>query len=66
MAPLRRFLLRLYNLLSSGGAEREMERELTAHLSLIEEECQRNGMTPDQAHFAVVSVTPGVRERTLD
>jgi len=52
MAPLRRFLLRLYNFLRPGRAERELGRELSSHLTLLEDEFQRRGMTPEEARLA--------------
>jgi hypothetical protein len=42
MAP-RRVLLRLWNVVRSGAAERELEREMAAHLALLVEEFQRRG-----------------------
>ncbi len=38
MAALRRFLLRLVHFLQPGRAESELERELAAHLGVLEDE----------------------------
>ena len=40
---MRRFFLRLANLWS-GHAEREMTREIDAHLALLQDEFERQGM----------------------
>src|SRR4029453_11900997 len=52
MFALRRLLLRLRNVVRSGAAERELEREMAAHLSLLEDEFQRRGMSADEARAA--------------
>ena len=52
MAFLRRFLRRLSNVCRSGRAESDVARELASHLSLLEDEYQRRGMTPEDARRA--------------
>jgi putative ABC transport system permease protein len=50
---MRRFFLRLRNALRrDGGGHGELARELQAHLTLLEDEYQRRGMTADEARHA--------------
>jgi len=46
---LRRFLFRLWNVLQTRRAEQELAREIEAHLTLLEEEFQRQGSTRAEA-----------------
>jgi predicted permease len=46
---MKRFVLRLLNVFRGDRAERELARELDAHLALIEDEQVRRGMTRDDA-----------------
>jgi putative ABC transport system permease protein len=52
MSTLRQILLRLWNMVRSGAAEQELEREMAAHLALLEEKFRRDGMSPDDARAA--------------
>jgi putative ABC transport system permease protein len=52
MTALRRLWLRLWNVIRSGPAERELEREMASHLALLEEEFRRGGMNGEQAKAA--------------
>jgi predicted permease len=52
LGGLRRFVLRLFNALRPGRAEAELDRELRAHLGLVEEEFARRGLTPEEASLA--------------
>jgi hypothetical protein len=52
MSALRRLLLRLLNVLQPGRAEPNLGREIDAHLTLLEDECQRRGATPAEAQLA--------------
>ena len=54
MAPVRRFLRRLANLVLPGRAESELARELDAHLALVSDELERRGMTRDDARLAAL------------
>jgi hypothetical protein len=65
MAQLRRFLLRLSNVFRPDRAESELARELASHLTLLEEDFQRRGMTPDEARLAARRAFGGV-EQTKD
>lgn len=49
---MRRFLARLYTFLWSGRAERELAREVDAHLALLEEGFLQRGLSPDEARLA--------------
>jgi putative ABC transport system permease protein len=49
---MRRFALRVLNLVRRDRGERELAREVDAHLALLEEEHVRRGVTPDQARAA--------------
>ena len=46
---MRQFLARLTGLLHRGKAEREMAREIAAHLALLAEEFERSGMSAPAA-----------------
>ena len=49
---MRRFLLRLFTFLHAGRAERELAREVAAHLAILEEEFLQRGFSPDEARSA--------------
>jgi predicted permease len=49
---MRRFLIRLLNVLRPNRAEQDLARELNSHVSLLEDEHRRRGMTPDEARLA--------------
>ncbi len=52
MAELRRWLLRLRNAIAPGRADAELDREVAAHLQLIEDDLRRRGLPPDEARLA--------------
>jgi predicted permease len=52
IGELRRFLLRLWNAARPGVGDRELEREIAAHVALIEEAHRRHGASPDEARLA--------------
>jgi predicted permease len=52
MVCLRRFLHKLRNILQPGRAERELAREMEAHLALLQDEFRRRGMAADKARTA--------------
>ena len=64
-AALRRFLLRLRNVVSPGRAEGELDREVRAHLTLVEEDYRRQGMSGAQAARAARLAIGGI-EPTKD
>src|SRR5262245_4542958 len=49
---MRRFIFRLLNVFRSRRVDAELTREVASHLALIEDECRRCGMTPDDARLA--------------
>src|SRR5580692_5314353 len=49
---MRRLVSRFRNLFRGGRAEREMSRELEAHLALLQEDFERRGMPPEDARLA--------------
>jgi len=58
MAALRRFFSRLVSLLWPGRREDDLSRELAAHVALLEDEFQRQGMTAETAGYAVGYASP--------
>ncbi len=58
----RRFWLRLDRFLRPGRAERELAREVEAHLSLIEEDFRRRGLPADEARAAARRAFGGVEQ----
>ncbi len=69
MGAIRRSLLRLYNLLRPERAERQLAREIAAHLALLEDEFQRRGLSPEDARLAARRSFGGVdqtKERHRD
>lgn len=66
---MRRFVTRLLSSLRPGRAERELAREISAHLQLIEDEYRASGMTSDEARAAARRAFGGieqVKERQRD
>ena len=49
---MRRFLQRLINVFRPERAEDDLEREVAAHLALLEDEYRRRGMSDEEARFA--------------
>src|SRR6185503_10944576 len=62
VARIRRFFLRLYNLFRAAEADRELSRELDAHVALIEDDCRRRGLSPSQARRAARMAIGGVQQ----
>lgn len=60
MWRLRRFLVRLLNVVRPEAAEPELARELASHLELLEDEFRRRGLTPDAARLAARRTLGGV------
>jgi putative ABC transport system permease protein len=65
MARLRRFLLRLSNVFHPERAEPDLARQLASHLTLLEDDFRRRGMTPEEARLAARRAFGGV-EHTKD
>ena len=52
MSSVRRFVRRLGQFIGAGRGERELAKEVDAHLSLLEQEYSRRGLPPDEARRA--------------
>ena len=60
---MRRFFLRLANLFSGTGTEREMfSRKVESHLALMADEFERRGMAPEAARLAARRAYGGVEQ----
>jgi putative ABC transport system permease protein len=57
---MRRFFARLVNLFRRSAAERELSREIASHLSLLEENYERRGLTPCDARMAARRAYGGI------
>lgn len=62
MATIRRFLHRLVHFLQPHRAESELERELAAHLWVLEDEYKRRGLTDAEARLAARRAFGGVAQ----
>lgn len=62
MRHWKRVCARLANLFRKSSAETEMNREISAHLALIEEDFQRRGMTAAEATAAARRIMGGVEQ----
>jgi macrolide transport system ATP-binding/permease protein len=59
---MRRFLLRLASLFRGRQAERELSREIEAHLALLQEDFERTGLSPEEARLAAKRAYGGVEQ----
>ena len=69
MHVLKRFLSRLINAIRPGRDEFSLDREVASHLSMLEDEYRRRGLSPDQAHRSARLALGGVdqiKERHRD
>jgi putative ABC transport system permease protein len=62
MRYLRRIVLKFYSLFTNSKAETELQREIAAHLALIEDEFVSKGMNPDDARRAARRAYGGVEQ----
>ena len=62
MSQLKRFVLRLVNVLRGSRADDQLSRELDAHLRLIQDDFERRGMSPDDARRAARRAFGGVEQ----
>jgi predicted permease len=62
MWRLRRFLLRLDAFLRTARAERELTREVSSHLALLQQEFERRGMNRETARLAARRAFGGVAQ----
>ena len=65
MSSWRRFFLRLANLFRPARAEPDLAREVASHLTLLEDDFERRGLTPEDARLAARRAFGGV-EQTKD
>jgi putative ABC transport system permease protein len=49
---MRRFVLRFLNAFRRGTAETDLDREVAAHLAILEDDCRRRGMSAGEARLA--------------
>ena len=59
---MRRFLLRLLYPFRFRRAEHELNREIEAHLALLQDDFERKGLSPDQARLAARRAYGGVEQ----
>jgi predicted permease len=59
---MRRLFARLAGLVHGSCAEREMDREIAAHLALIREDYEARGLSPEQAELAARCAYGGVEQ----
>ncbi|MGD0365476.1 MAG: ABC transporter permease, partial [Bryobacteraceae bacterium] len=62
MRHCRRLFAKLKNLFRRAHAERELNREVSAHLTLLEDEFQSRGMSPDEARIEARRAYGGVEQ----
>ena len=60
MKHLRRFLMRFARVFTNSRAEADLEREIAAHLRLLEDEYLSQGMAPEEARLAAKRAYGGV------
>jgi putative ABC transport system permease protein len=62
MGSLRRTLLRLLTVFRHGPSERELAREVDAHLGELQREFERRGLPPDEARVAARRSFGGIEQ----
>ena len=62
MSEARRLLMRVLSFLRPGRAERELAREMSAHLGQLEDDFRRRGLPPDEARLAARRTFGGVEQ----
>jgi putative ABC transport system permease protein len=62
MIYLRRLLSKFWCLFHNARVEEELEREITAHLALLEDDFLRKGMSAEEAHLAARRAYGGVEQ----
>ncbi len=62
MKHLRRFLMRFARVFTNSRAEADLEREIAAHLRLLEDEYLSQGMPPEEARLAARRAYGGVEQ----
>src|SRR5262245_34658164 len=59
---MRRFFARLANLFNHQKAERELAREIEAHLAMMQDDFERRGLPPEEAKLAVRRSYGGIEQ----
>jgi hypothetical protein len=62
MAHLRRIVAKLRNLLANKCAEEDLAREVTSHLTLLADDFERRGVSPQDARLAARLSYGGVEQ----
>ena len=62
MSRLRRILSRFRNLFRNNRAEEELAREVASHLTLLADDFERRGMSPEEARLAAKRAYGGVEQ----
>src|ERR1700741_2333598 len=62
MAHWRRILAKVRNLLANEHAEEDLAREVALHLTLLADEFERRGMSPQEARLAAKRAYGGVEQ----
>src|SRR5580692_1513479 len=62
MVHLRRIVAKLGNLLANKRAEEGLAREVESHLTLLADDFERRGMTPEEARLAARRAYGGVEQ----
>src|SRR6202041_2603817 len=62
MAHLRRVVAKLRNLVANKRAEEELAREVASHLTLLADDFERRGMSPEEAQLAAKRAYGGVEQ----
>ena len=62
MGHVRRFLLRLANVVRPGKAGDELDRELASHLRLLEDEFRHRGLSDEEARLAARRAFGGIEQ----
>src|SRR5437016_1695567 len=59
---LRRFFAKFATFFRAAREEKEMDREITSHIAMLEEQFERDGMKPAIAHLAALRAYGGVEQ----
>ena len=62
MRHLRRLFAKLKSLVRRGHADQELNREVSSHLTLLEDEFERRGMSPEEARIQARRAYGGIEQ----
>lgn len=62
MRYMRRIFLRFFSLFANSRAEAELDREIAAHLQLLEDDFLNRGMSPKEARRAARRTYGGLEQ----